>query len=58
MARFQEDENFYFFDQYSKIHLLLEVSTLQWKQRNLSRFESFSFPKKKKLMYVFSENCT
>lgn len=50
MARFKEDENFYFFDQYNKIHLLLEV---QLKQRNPSRFESLSFPRKRKLMYVF-----
>lgn len=34
-GRFQQDENFYFFDQYSKIHLLLEISNLQLKQRNL-----------------------
>lgn len=57
MLRFQDDEILYFLDQYNKIHLLLEVSILILKWINHSRFESFSFPKKRKLMYVFLENC-
>lgn len=52
MARFQDDENFYF-DQYKKIHLLLEILSCD---ENKFKFKSFSFPKERKLMYVFSEN--